>query len=178
MTINFIVATFFQCVFIDFFSLHLLQQNFKCCDKVFLSFALFFVTTELSSVVTFFLPLILSFVAIFISMSRQNSSAYSGALLMQCRDNTSAFRLSLWCNIFLVLLLILCHDRAVKCCDIISTVILHSTLSLLRYSSACCNKLLQIALGFLPRQSFITSRNFSFSCLSHFCCFFYYFLFF
>ena len=51
---------------------------------------------------------------------------------------------------------------------VLSTVILHFALSLLRYSSACCDKHLQIALGFLSQQSFIMLRYFSvsFSCLS------------
>ena len=136
--------------------------------KVFLPFALFFVATELSSVATLFLPPILSFVAIFISISQQNSSAYSGAHLMQCRDrtikcrdNTPTFRLSLCCEIYLcvatfffILLLILCRDKVVKCHDILSVVILYFALSLLRYSYACCDKLLQIAFGFVVATKF------------------------
>ena len=117
------VVTLFQRVFIDF-SLHLSRQSFKRRDKVFLPFALFFVATELSNVVTFFWPCILSFVVIFLYMSRQNSGASSGALL------------------------ILCRDRIVKCRDNLSIVILHSAWSLLRHSFACCDKLLQVALGF------------------------------
>ena len=88
-------------------------------------------------------------------MSRQNSSASLGALLMQCcdnvikcRDNISAFRIPLCCNIFLVLILILYCDRVVKCHDNLSTVILHSSLSLLQHSFACCDKILQVPLGF------------------------------
>ena len=79
-TINFYVATLFQCVFIDF-SLHFSRQGFKHRDN-------------------FFLPFTLFFVAIFISMSRQNSGASSGALLRQCRDRG-----------------IKCRDRGIKCCD-------------------------------------------------------------
>ena len=55
--------------------------------------------------------------------------------VIKCCDNTSAFRFPLCCDI-------------VKCHDNLSTVILHSALSLLRHSSACCDKLLQVALGF------------------------------
>ena len=83
-----------------------LRQSFKSHDKFFLPLALFFVAIELSNVVTFVRPSFLSFVAIFISMSRKNSGASLGALLMQChdrvikcRDNTSAFRLPLCCDI-------------------------------------------------------------------------------
>ena len=118
-TITFYVATLFQCVFIDL-SLHLSQQSFKCRDKVFLPFALLFVITKLLGVVTFFLPPILGFVAIFISVLRHVS----------------------------VLLLILSRDRVVKCHDNLSIVILHSALSLLRHSSACYDQILQIALVF------------------------------
>ena len=67
-----------------------------------------------------------------------------------------------------VLLLILCHDRVVKCCDNILIVILYFALSLLRHSSACCDKLLQVALRFCRDNYVITSRHNFISCLSHF----------
>ena len=88
-------------------------------------------------------------------MSRQNSGASLGSLLMQCcdnvikcRDNISAFRIPLCCNIFLVLILILYRNIVMKYHDNLSTFILHSSLSLLQHSFACCDKLLQVALGF------------------------------
>ena len=67
-----------------------------------------------------------------------------------------------------MLFLILCRDKVVKCCYNLSTVILHFALSLLRHSSACCNKLLQVALGFCRDNAVITSRHNCISFLSHF----------
>ena len=193
---NFFLLQFFilrQSIFISqhCFSVSSLISLFMCHNRVlnvvkffFLPFALFFVTTELSGIATFFLPSFLSFFAIFISMSQQHSSASSGALLMQCcdkvmkcHDNLSPFILPFCCDIyfcvapffFFVFLLILIRDRVVKCCDILSTVILHSALSLLRHSSACCDKILQFALGFCRDIAVIMLQYFSFSCLSHFC---------
>ena len=81
--------------------------------------------------------------------------------VIKCRNNTSAFRLLLCCdihflccNIFLILLLILCRDNLL-------TVILNFalSLSLLRHSSSCCDKLLQVALGFCRNNDVIMSRH-------------------
>ena len=81
-----------------------------------------------------------------------------------------------------LLLPILCRDRVMKCHNNLSTVILHFVLSLLRHGSACCDKLLQVALGFCRDNAIITSRHNYISCLSHFfyfsCCFFFLFSFF
>ena len=125
----------------------------------------------------FHLPYSLSFF-----MSRQNSDASSGALLMQCHDISNqmsrqyfCFQTSivLWhsfmcCNIFLVLLLIFCRDRVVKYRDTLSTVILHFALFLLQHSFACCDKLLQVAFGFCHDNAVIMSRHNCISCLSYF----------
>ena len=75
--------------------------------------------------------------------------------VINCHDNTSAFRLALCCDIhfyvatFFLYFFSYCVTTDSKECRYnLSTVILHSSLSLLPHSSAYCEKLLQLALGF------------------------------
>ena len=77
------------------------------------------------------------------------------------------------CHVIIpVLLLILCRNRVVKCHGTLSIAILHFSLSLLRHSFSCCDKLLQVVLGFCRDNVVITSRHNCISRLSHFFCFF------
>ena len=74
-------------------------------------------------------------------------------------------------------LLILCRDKVLKCRDNLSIVILHFAFSLLRHSSTCCNKFLQVTLGFCLDNAIITLRHNCISFHSNFfcfsCCFFF-----
>ena len=105
------VATKFPCVtteFLHYATLYVVTINFYVATffSVFSLIYLFICHDRVLNVVTVFQPFTLFSIAIFISMSQHNPGASSGALLMKCRDrvikchdNTSAFRLPLWCDI-------------------------------------------------------------------------------
>ena len=117
---DFYVATFFQCVFNN--SSHLLlRYSFECRDIVRLPFALFFVATKLSSVMTFFTIFCFNYVVIDLQIVVTNS---------------------------LCLLHKLCHNKVVECCDILSTILLDIVLTLCcDIVFQCCDILLLVALN-------------------------------